>query len=117
MLINRAKEIVLVLSAMSLLGCQHVSSFGENVLKRAEDAKMIGTQWQQGEKMVMDGNISKTKAEKYISKGQDMVKEGKKQMKKGHAMLDDAQDKIKQGEALKSKSESDYKEKYAEKSQ
>ena len=49
---------------------------------RSEESRSLGNKWHQGEKMMIDGNISKIKGEKYILKGLAMIKDGKRKVKK-----------------------------------
>jgi hypothetical protein len=118
---NMKNISLLVLIVLSLLttACSHTPKRSDKMLAYSEHAQSLGKQWDEGNKMILDGKSLKDKGtalirdgQNQIAKGNSLINEGSKNITNGHNMLLDAEKLIEKGMMAKKESEITFKNQF-----
>ena len=108
----KLRVILLSTIAFTLVGCAHTPTMGEKMGTHSSAAKELSVQWEEGNRLVLNGESLQAKGNKLISKGESMQAKGRNLAEKGRAMISEGKQNVDQGTRQKSTSEMEYNAKF-----
>jgi hypothetical protein len=88
-----------------LVGCAHSPTVGDNMITSSQQTKELGNNWNQGTKLIANGEALQVKGKNLITKGDEQLTEGRAVITKGEDMVRDGRNQVLQGHKLQQESE------------